>query len=98
MSLKVNFRNSCDLEGSRVRQCMCAKLNLEFCMPFLTVNQTWVTLTNSGHTVWALFTLKFYVPSTIYRSSYPPPTSYQNMMSHAQNIIPYIIMSENASQ
>ena len=40
---------------------------------FPITNQTWGTLTNSDHTEWALFPLKFYVPLTIYQSGYPTP-------------------------
>ena len=73
MSRKLNFSNSRALEGSRARQRTWTKPNFEFCLPFLTTDQTQGTLTNSGHTVCALVTLKFYVPSTIDQSAYPPP-------------------------
>ena len=60
MSLKLNFNNSHALERTF------AELNFEIRVPFLTTNQTWDKLTNSDHIVWALFTLKFYLPSKTY--------------------------------
>ena len=66
MSLKLNLRNSRALEGPRALQLTCAEPNFDFCVPLLTTSQTCDTLTNSGHTVWAIFALKFYVPSTIH--------------------------------
>ena len=56
MNLKLKFRNS------RARERACAEPNFEVRLPFLTTNQTWGTLTNSGHTMWTLFIFKIYVP------------------------------------
>ena len=70
MSLKPYFCNSYELESSHARQRTCPEPNFEFHVPFLTADQTWVTLTNSGDTVWTFSTLKFYVSST---TAYRPP-------------------------
>ena len=91
MSLKLNFSNSHALEGSHTRQRTCAEPNFEFCVHSLTTNQTWGMLTNSGHTVWALFMLKFYMSSTIYQCAYS--LTRHQISSHAQNVMPYMRLS-----
>ena len=80
MSLKLNLRNSRALEGPRALQLTCAEPNFDFCVPLLTTSQTCDTLTNSGHTVWAIFALKF-------------KCLRQSITWRAQNVIPYVRLS-----